>query len=64
MRDAYRIAEIARPNGPISRATLYREIAAGRLPARKLGRATILLHEDYANFLKATPRLKTPSQPA
>lgn len=64
MREAYRIAEIARPNGPVSRATLYREIAAGRLPARKLGRATLVMHEDWSRFLEAMPRLQAASRPA
>lgn len=39
----------------ISRSLLYLEIAAGRLPARKLGRRTVILREDLQAFLKALP---------
>jgi hypothetical protein len=35
---------------PFSRPTLYSEIHAGRIDARKLGRATIILTSPHAYF--------------
>jgi len=40
-----------------SRAKLYREVRAGRLRARKLGRRTLLLSEDLERWLRALPVL-------
>lgn len=41
--------------GPFNRTALFAAIAAGKLPARKLGRRTIILDEDYQAFLKNLP---------
>ena len=49
---AYSIAEISKPNTPFSRSTIYQEIKAGRLKARKLGRKTIILADDYRTWLE------------
>lgn len=40
---------------PGGRTILYREIKEGRLIARKLGRSTIILLEDYQAYLRALP---------
>ena len=39
----------------ISRSTVYKMIADGRLPARKLGAATIIRRCDLEAFLDAAP---------
>jgi excisionase family DNA binding protein len=36
---------------PWSRSTTYRLVAEGRLPARKLGSATLILVEDLESFI-------------
>ncbi len=41
--------------GPFGRTFLYQEIRAGRLKARKAGRATIVLDEDWRVFLESLP---------
>ena len=51
---AYSIAELAK-DGPVGKSTLYTEIAAGRLVARKIGRRTIILADDWAAFLAGAP---------
>lgn len=42
--------------GPFSRAKLFRDIAAGRLVARKVGGATVVLGSDWANYIEGQPR--------
>jgi excisionase family DNA binding protein len=37
------------------RATVFAEIKAKRLLARKLGRRTLILDEDLTNYLRALP---------
>ena len=49
---AYRVKDIAKPNGPISRATLFRHIAEGRLEASKVGHARVILAENYRKYLE------------
>jgi hypothetical protein len=49
----YEAAQISR----ICRSLLYREIAAGRLIARKHGRRTIILADDLLAWLRALPRM-------
>ena len=44
-------------DGPLCRSALYREIRAGRLVARKSGRATVVLAGDWDVFLHSLPRL-------
>ena len=50
----YTIDQIARA-GPLSRSKIYEEIAAGRLKARKAGRRTVILAQDYQAYLEALP---------
>jgi hypothetical protein len=52
---AYSIAEITRPRTPFSRSMVYEEIKAGRLKARKLGRKTIILGDEYRAWLESLP---------
>ena len=40
----------------IGRSSLYAEIKAGRLRSCKVGRRTIILHEDLLAWLNALPR--------
>ena len=51
---AYSIGELA-DKGPIRRSSIYNQIAAGRLRARKIGRRTIILDEDWRAFFAGTP---------
>jgi len=39
----------------LGRDTLYKAIHAGRLPARKLGRRTIIIANDLQQFLESLP---------
>jgi excisionase family DNA binding protein len=41
-----------------SRATMFLEIKAGRLAARKMGRKTLILDADLKAFLQALPMRK------
>jgi hypothetical protein len=59
---AYSIAELAE-RGPVGKSTLYAEIATGRLIARKIGRRTIILADDWRAFLAGAPPI-TPTAPA
>jgi hypothetical protein len=54
---AYTTHEAAKISG-ICRSLLYREIAAGRLIARKHGRRTIILGADLWAWLESLPRLR------
>jgi excisionase family DNA binding protein len=42
----------------VGRVTLYEEINAGRLRARKVGRRTIILDDDLRAWLASLPVLK------
>jgi len=55
---AYSIEEAVEVTG-IGRSSLYLDIAAGRLVARKRGTRTIILTADLAAYLAALP----PAQP-
>ena len=55
-RRAYSIAEVCELTG-VGRTTIYASITSGALPARKIGRRTILLHDDVVAFLQALPIL-------
>lgn len=47
----------------IGRTTVYAEIAEGRLRARKIGRRTVVLHDDLVEWLSELPeRQVTPAQ--
>lgn len=53
---AYRIAELAEM-GPLGRSSIYIAIKNGRLVARKLGGATIILKADWERFLNEAPKV-------
>lgn len=53
--NAYRIKEISKPNGPFSRSKIFADISAGRLVARKVGGATVILDEDWRRYLEGAP---------
>ena len=46
----------------IGRTHAYQEIAAGRLRAVKVGRRTLVTHDDAEAWLAALPELKKPSR--
>jgi excisionase family DNA binding protein len=54
---AFTIAEYCR-RYRICRETAYREIRAGRLPARKLGRKTLILRADAETWAAGLPELR------
>lgn len=54
-RPAYNINDLARPNGPLSRAEIYRAINRGDLRAKKLGKRTIITPEAWTDFLGSLP---------
>ena len=51
---SYSITETVELTG-LGRSTIYEEIRSNRLRARKVGRRTIVLAEDLANFLASLP---------
>lgn len=51
---AYSVKEVVALT-PFGERTIYREIAEGRLKARKRGSSTFILAEDLADFLKSAP---------
>jgi excisionase family DNA binding protein len=53
-RFAFSVAEAAAAM-KIGRAWLYQLLASGRIPARKLGRRTIILRADIESFLASLP---------
>jgi hypothetical protein len=57
----YSIAELVR-TGPLSRSKLYSEIAAGRLKARKAGRRTVILAQDYQAYFEALPLVSSAAE--
>ena len=59
-KGAYRPREFEQRYG-IGHTKLYAEIAAGRLIARKLGKATVILHEDAEAWAHSLP-VVTPGQ--
>ncbi len=54
----YSIHEVTRISGA-SRTTIYEEISAGRLKARKLGRRTIILDADLRQWLASLPAMRS-----
>ena len=54
--DALSIADACEKAG-VGRTTIYEAIAAGRLKARKLGRRTLILRDDFTQFLAALPEI-------
>ncbi|MCH8112081.1 MAG: helix-turn-helix domain-containing protein [Proteobacteria bacterium] len=55
---AYTIDE-SREAARVGRTTIYQEIAAGRLIARKVGRRTIILRDDLKSWLARLAQAKT-----
>jgi excisionase family DNA binding protein len=55
--DALSIADVCKNTG-LGRTTVYAAIAEGRLRARKLGRRTLVLRDDFTQFLVALPEIK------
>lgn len=53
-KPAYKIDELAK-RGPFCRTLLFRAIRDGKLRAKKFGRSTIVLHDDFMSFLQALP---------
>jgi hypothetical protein len=51
---SYSIAETVALTS-LGRSTIFEEIRSNRLRARKVGRRTIVLAEDLANFLASLP---------
>ena len=56
MKPTYSVENFAKDHN-ISRAQSYKEIAAGRLIARKVGARTIILEEDAEAWRRALPRM-------
>ena len=54
---ALSIADVVRASG-LCRTLVYGEIRAGRLPARKCGRRTIILRQDLEAFLQRLPSVR------
>lgn len=54
---AYTVKEALEAIG-IGQTKLYKEIAAGRLKARKLGHRTLILKADLEAFLNALPAIE------
>jgi excisionase family DNA binding protein len=57
-RMGWSITDAAR-TANVGRSTVYEEIKAGRLVARKMGRRTIILDRDLQAWLSTLPTLKT-----
>jgi hypothetical protein len=47
---------------PIGNTSLYAEIKAGRLKARKMGRRTLILREDAERWAKSLPAIGAADQ--
>ena len=54
---AYDISDVVR-KGPVGRTKIYEEINAGRLTARKMGKRTIILREDFEEWLRNLPEME------
>ncbi|ACA18347.1 Prophage CP4-57 regulatory [Methylobacterium sp. 4-46] len=55
---AHTIAEVVQISGA-GRTTIYAEIAAQRLKAKKLGRRTLIMSDDLEAWLSNLPDLKS-----
>jgi hypothetical protein len=51
---AYTVADLVEISG-LSRATVFREMKNGRLPARKVGARTLVLAGDWQTYLSSLP---------
>jgi predicted DNA-binding transcriptional regulator AlpA len=56
---AYSVADSAKRTN-LSRAEMYNRINAGDIPAKKLGRRTIILHQDLQDYLSRLPAYTRP----
>ncbi len=54
---AYTIPDLLKILG-VGRTHLYCQINSGALPARKVGRRTLVLHEDVQAFLRNLPVIR------
>jgi excisionase family DNA binding protein len=54
---AYTIPDLLKLLG-VGRTHLYCQINSGALPARKVGRRTLVLHEDVQAFLRNLPTVR------
>ena len=50
-------------HGPISRSVLYEAVANRELIVRKHGRITLVLREDWENFLRSRPVMEPKRSP-
>jgi hypothetical protein len=55
-KTAYTIEELVSV-GPLGRSTIYKAIAARKLIAKKYGRRTFVLAQDWEAFLRALPAI-------
>jgi hypothetical protein len=60
---AWRIEEFAHNHG-ISRSQIYKEIAAGRLIARKAGARTLIIDEDADDWRRSLPKMPAKAESA
>ena len=51
---AYTVADLVEISG-LSRATIFREMKSGRLPAKKVGARTLVLAVDWQTYLSSLP---------
>jgi hypothetical protein len=51
---AYTVSDIVEISG-LSRATVFREMKSGRLPAKKVGARTLVLAVDWQDYLDNLP---------
>jgi hypothetical protein len=58
-RHAHSIDDIV-SNGPQGRTSIFKAIKEGHLKARKAGRRTIILDEDYLSYLRSLPLANEP----
>jgi excisionase family DNA binding protein len=56
-RVAYSVAEVMKLAG-LGHDTIYKQIHAGHLKARKVGRRTVVLASDLQTFLESLPVMK------
>lgn len=62
-KQAYTIHELTEL-GPLGRSSLYEAIRGGTLTARKFGRSTIVLKDDWERFLLQLPKFAPPARKA
>ena len=56
IKTAYRIDELVR-TGPLGRTSIYAAIRTGQLRARKFGKRTFVLANDFETFLNSLPKI-------